>query len=72
LRRRIEKYSASPNPIISRAQNGKTGQNPLKTKTSAKANENRHVAAKKSLAPAGLSEQLGASSIRCSMARRIT
>ena len=37
-----------------------------------KASENRHVAAKKSLAAPGVSEQLGASSMRCSMAARIT
>jgi hypothetical protein len=32
------------------------------------ANENRHVPTKKSFAPVGVSEQLGASSMRCSIA----
>src|ERR1700679_2386150 len=63
---------AIPRASISKAQNTKTGQNPCRAKKRAKLKENRHVAAKKSLAPEGLSEQLGAKSMRCSMPRRIT
>src|SRR6202030_2603256 len=51
----------SPNTNISRAQNGSTGQKPWNTKNKANPSENRHVEAKKSMAPAGLSEQFGAS-----------
>jgi hypothetical protein len=65
-------WSDSPNTNISRAQNGRTGQKPWNTKNKEKPSENRHVDAKKSMAPAGLSEQFGASVMRCSMPPRIT
>src|ERR1700674_4742989 len=58
---------AIPKASISSAQNGNTGQNPMTANIMLKANENRQVAPKKSLAPAAVSEQLGASSIRVSM-----
>jgi hypothetical protein len=65
-------YKAAPSAAISTAQKGKTGHKPRNTKNKAKLNENRQVAPKKSFAAAGVSEQLGAKSMRCSMARRIT
>ena len=58
---------AIPRASISKAQNNKTGQNPLRTKSRVKLKENRHVAAKNSLAPERLSEQFGANSMRCSI-----
>jgi hypothetical protein len=63
LRRRL-KNKAAPNPIISSAQKGSTGQKPRSTKIIAKLNENRQVAAKKIFAALGLNEQLGTSSMR--------
>src|SRR5271163_982047 len=63
---------ASPNASISSAQNGNTGQKPWNTKNKAKPIKNRQVETKKSSAPAGFSEQLGCSSMRCSMSTRIT
>src|ERR1700733_6852703 len=63
---------ASPNTSISSAQNGNTGQKPWNTKNKAKPSENRQVDTKKSRAPAGFSEQLGCSSMRCSIFLRIT
>ena len=50
---------ARPSASISSAQNGNTGQKPKKTKIKAKASENKQVQPKKSLAPAGFSEQFG-------------
>ena len=50
---------ATPRPSISTAQNNKTGQNPCSTKNKAKLKENRHVAAKKSLAPAQAERTIG-------------
>src|ERR1700730_16485887 len=57
-----------PKASISSAQKGSTGQNPMQVKNRLKAKENRQIATKKSLAPTGVSEQLGASSMRFSMA----
>jgi hypothetical protein len=57
---------AIPRPSISKAQNSKTGQNPFSTKNNAKLKENRQVAPKKSWAPERVSEQFGASVMRCS------
>src|SRR5271155_578816 len=65
-------FKASPRASISSAQKGSTGQNPWNTKNIAKTSENRHVQAKNSLAAEGVSEQFGASSMRCSMGERIT
>src|ERR1700734_2908304 len=63
-------FRASPSASISSAQNGSTGQNPRNTNSRAKTSENRQVQAKNSFAPAGVSEQFGASSMRCSMVRK--
>src|SRR5260221_9497340 len=61
-----------PRASISSAQNGNTGQNPRQAKNRLNARENRQIEPKKSLAPEGVREQLGASSMRFSMAIRIT
>src|ERR1700678_2435135 len=63
-------FRASPSASISSAQNGSTGQNPWNTNSRAKTSENRQVQAKNSFAPAGVSEQFGASSMRWSMMRK--
>jgi len=68
-RRRRLKCRANPNAAISSAQKGSTGQNPRITNINEKINENRHVATKSSAAALGLSEQLGFSSMRCSIAK---
>ena len=67
-RRSRLKYNADPSAAISMPQKGSTGQNPRITNINAKINENKHVAAKNSIAALGESEQLGRSSMRCSIA----
>jgi hypothetical protein len=63
------KNKADPSAAISSAQKGSTGQNPRITNINAKVNENKHVAAKNAVAVLGVSEQLGLSSMRCSIAK---
>jgi hypothetical protein len=59
----------SPRASISRAQKGMTGQNPCNVKYRENIKENNEMDAKNSAAPLRLNEQLGLSSMRCSIRR---
>ncbi len=66
-RRRKPDCKANPSPSISKAQHTITGQKPCHVNSKARLPEKAQTQAKNALAVAGVSEQFGASSIRCSM-----
>jgi hypothetical protein len=65
----MTEYSANPSASISSAQQSSTGQNPCHVKNSAMLKENPQIEAKKTRADAGVSEQFGRRSMRCSKGR---